>query len=164
MFLIYHYSKWVKMNVYSYIIFTTLLYFLVSIPIILLFVYFDLDSHDLGGIDFQKHSLLGLFTLTVIIAPIIETLIAQVVPIELFSIIFKTKNKVLPVLTSALFFALMHYGYSIWYSIIILPLGLLLANTYVIFKKRNESSFWVTTAIHALRNFVGIIVIFFTEY
>ncbi|NBC58980.1 MAG: CPBP family intramembrane metalloprotease [Bacteroidetes bacterium] len=151
------------MDILSYIITTTFLYFILTIPIGVFFVYFKIGNEELGGIVIENHSFFGLFFLTVIFTPILETLIAQVLPIELINRFFPNKNNLIPILISAFLFAVMHFAYSIWYSLVIFPLGLLLANTYVIFKKRKESSFWVTAAIHSLRNLIGIIIIFFFE-
>lgn len=159
----FYYVKWINMKPLNYIISTTVLYFILTIPIVILFMFFGVDKQELGGVETQKYSFFGFFLLVVILAPIIETLIAQVLPIELINKYFSIKNSLISILISAFLFAFMHFGYSIWYSLVIFPLGLLLANTYVIFKKRKESSFWVTAAIHSLRNLIGVISIFAFE-
>ena len=50
-----------------------------------------------------------------------------------------------------------HFGYSIWYSLLTFPMGILLAKTFIISQERKESSFWITTAVHSLRNLIGVI-------
>ena len=121
-------------------------------------------SFFLSSIEFSLYFLedkfLGLFFLAVIFAPILETLIGQLIPIKLTQKVLRNKMNIIAVLVSAIIFSLGHFGYSIWYSLITFPLGLLLAKTYVIFQKRKESSFWVTTAVHSLRNLIGVISIY----
>ena len=144
----------------SFILTTTFLNFIFMIPIIFVLVYFDIDDNEIGGIDIEKYSFLGFFFVAVIFAPIIETLIGQLIPIKLTQKILRDKLNIIAILISAIIFSLGHFGYSIWYSLITFPLGLLLAKTYVIFQKRRESSFWVTTAIHSLRNLIAVISIY----
>jgi len=36
-------------------------------------------------------------------------------------------------------------------------MGILLAKTFIISQERKESSFWITTAVHSLRNLIGVI-------
>ncbi len=126
----------------------------------LVLLYFEIDDNEIGGVDFEKYSFFGFFFLLVIFAPIFETLIGQVLPIKLTEKILRNKHKVIPMLISAILFSLMHFGYSIWYSLLTFPLGILLAKTYVIFQKRKESSFWVTAAVHSLRNLIAVISIY----
>lgn len=154
------YSKWKKMKPLSFILTTTVLNFILMIPVVLVLVYFDVDDNDIGGIDIEKYSVLGLFFMTVIFAPIIETLFGQVLPIKLAEKVLRNKFKIIPILISAILFSLGHFGYSIWYSLLTFPLGLLLAKTYIIFQKRKESSFWITTAVHSLRNLIAVISIY----
>ncbi|MEE9361123.1 MAG: CPBP family intramembrane glutamic endopeptidase [Cellulophaga sp.] len=144
----------------NFILTTTSLNFILMIPIMLVLLYFEIDDNEIGGVDFEKYSFFGFFFLLVIFAPIFETLIGQVLPIKLTEKILRNKHKVIPMLISAILFSLMHFGYSIWYSLLTFPLGILLAKTYVIFQKRKESSFWVTAAVHSLRNLIAVISIY----
>ena len=154
------YSKWRKMKPVSFILTTTFLNFILMIPIILVLIYFEIEENEIGGIDIEKYSFLGFFFLAVVFAPILETLIGQAFPIKLTQKILQNKLNIIPILISATLFELMHFGYSIWYSLLTFPLGLLLAETYMIFQKRKESSFWVTTAVHSLRNLIAVISIY----
>ena len=154
------YSKWSKMKPLSFIVTTTILNFILMIPIILILFYFEIDDDQIGGIDFQKFSFLSSFFWVVIFAPIFETLTSQLLPIKLIQKVLRNKFEIIPILISATFFSLMHFGYSFWYSLLTLPLGLLLAKTYVIFQKRKESSLWITTAVHSLRNLIAVISIY----
>lgn len=130
------------------------------VPLILVLDFFNINDDDIGGIDVENHSFWGLFFVAVVFAPIIETLIGQALPIKLVKKLLKNKFKIVPLFLSAIIFSLMHFGYSVWYSILVFPMAILLAQTYIIFEKRKESSFWMTTAVHAFRNLIGVIVIF----
>lgn len=141
-------------------IFTTLiLNFLLLIPIFYFLIHFDIPEDEIGGIDISKYSIWGLFFVAVILAPSIETFVGQSLPIKLIQKVLGKKFRVIALFTSAIIFSLGHSGYSIWYSIITLPMGFLLAETYLIFQKRKESSFWITSAVHSLRNLIGVFVI-----
>jgi membrane protease YdiL (CAAX protease family) len=155
------YSSWQKMKPLSFILTTTFLNFILMIPIILILVYFEVDENEIGGIDIEKYSILGFFFLAVIFAPIVETLLGQLIPIKLTKKILSNKFNIVPILISAILFSAMHFGYSVWYSFLTFPLGLLLAKTYVVFQKRKESSFWITTSVHSLRNLIAFISIYY---
>ena len=144
----------------SFILTTTFLNFLLMIPIVLVLIYFEIDDNEIGGVDIDNYSIWGLFIMAVIIAPILETAFGQILPINLSEKLFRNKLKFMPVLVSAVLFSLMHFGYSIWYSLLTLPLGILLAKTYVLFKERRESSFWMTTAVHSFRNLIAVVSIY----
>jgi hypothetical protein len=91
----------------------------------------------------------------VIVAPIMETAIFQVLPITLLS--FFTKKRNLLVMVSACVFALAHvFPLLILY---ILPGGILLAWTYVMLKGRIGwwKAFLVTAVIHGLFNLINLI-------
>lgn len=153
------YSKWSTMKPPSFIFTTLILNFLLLIPIYFFLTYYDISEEEIGGIDISKYSTWGFFFVAVLLAPIIETFIGQSLPIKLIQKVLGEKFKVIALFASAIIFSFGHFGYSIWYSIITLPMGFLLAETYLIFQKRKESSFWITSAVHSLRNLVGVVVI-----
>jgi membrane protease YdiL (CAAX protease family) len=144
----------------SFIFTTVILNFIILIPIIDFLTYFNISDNEIGGIDPINWSIWELFFLVVILAPPVETLVGQSFPIKLIQRIFGKRFNPIAFITSAIIFSLMHFGYSIWYCLIILPMGILLAQTFIIFQKRKESSFWVTTAVHSLRNLIAVIAIF----
>lgn len=154
------YSKWTKLSPIAFVFTTTILNFILMIPIGIILNFYGVRLDEIGGADHEKYSIWAFFSLVVIVAPIIETFIGQVFPIKLIQKILPGHRSYLAVFTSAIFFALLHYGYSIWYSLLTFPLAILLAKTYIIFQKRQESSYWVTTGVHALRNFIGFIAIY----
>ncbi len=91
----------------------------------------------------------------VIIAPFMETLFFQVLPITLLSLV--TKKRVLLVLFSAILFALAHvYPLLVLY---IFPGGIILAWSYLMLIKRvgKWKAFLVTVTIHALFNLINLI-------
>ena len=144
----------------SFVFATTFFNFILMVPIFLVLTYLDISENEIGGIDPEKYSFWGLFFLAVIFAPIIETLFGQLLPIKITTKILNNKFKVIGVIVSAILFSLMHFGYSIWYSLLTFPMGILLAKTFIIFQERKESSFWITTAVHSLRNLIGVIAIY----
>ena len=155
------YSKWIKMKPLSFVFVTTFFSFILMIPIILVLIFFDISENEIGGIDYEKYSFWSLFFTAVIFAPIIETLFGQLLPIRITAKILKNKFRIVWVFISAILFSLMHFGYSIWYSLLTLPMGILLAKTFIVFQERKESSFWITTAVHSLRNLIGVIAIYY---
>jgi len=130
------------------------------IPIVLVLSYFDIGKNEIGEINYEKYSFIRLFLSVVIIAPILETLLMQTLPIKIIQRIFSKKANLLSIIISSVIFSLAHSVYSIWYSLLIFPLGFLLAKAYIIFQERKESSFWITFFIHFSRNLIGVISIF----
>ena len=147
----------------TFIFTTIILNFIFIIPVIVLIIYFDVTDEEIGGIDPDKWPFWGLFFIAVVLAPLIETFLGQSLPIKLIQGIFGKRFKIIALFTSAIIFSLMHFGYSIWYSLITLPMGILLAETYIIFQKRKESSFWITSAVHSVRNLIAVVAIFYDK-
>jgi len=98
-----------------------------------------------------------MFFLALIFAPIIETFFCQLIPISLSQRFIKYYPNIIGVTISTILFSWIHLNYSIWYAIALLPVGVLLANTYIIFQKRKESSFWMTSFLHSFRNLIPFI-------
>jgi membrane protease YdiL (CAAX protease family) len=127
---------------------------ILSIVIVLLFlpVLYALEilAGPRGGPSFLDESLLFQFVTAVLLAPLLETLIFQAVPI----LILKKYTGFRPgtvVLVSSFWFAAAH-SYSIAYVFYAFLIGLLLAYSYVIYVEKAVSAFWVVAAIHSLRN------------
>jgi hypothetical protein len=102
----------------------------------------------------EKPELTALFLFgALIIAPLIETLIGQVLPTLISS--FFIKNFYLQALISAIFFAILHpfthYG-------AIFPVGYILAWTYIIKKQKSFFyGYWITTIMHFVHNAIALI-------
>jgi len=129
------------------------------VPLFLLLDLFGINDNEVGGIDVKNRDPFLLIFIVVLFAPIVETLIMQVLPIKITQRIFGNSLIFLTVVISTIIFSLAHIGYSIWYSILTLPMGILLALTYIIFQKREESGFWMVFSIHSLRNLLAVLVI-----
>ena len=62
----------------------------------------------------------------------------------------------MPLVVSTLVFSAMHLNYSVWYAVLILPIGVVLSYTYLLYQERKGSSYWVTTGVHAVRNLIAL--------
>ena len=106
----------------------------------------------IGGADFQESSLLVEFITIGILGPIIESILSQLIPIYLLSLIKKLPLWSI-ILISAVGFALMH-NYSWLYIVYSFFIGILYATTFLICKiKRGYSlAFRSVCLIHSLYN------------
>jgi uncharacterized protein len=154
------YDDWTKLKPVKFVIITTTLAILLTVPIGIVFQIMGLQDSEIGRPDFDKYGMTASLILVIAIGPIIETFLGQALPIYLTQKFIEWKTFGLSVLISTILFSLSHIGYSIWYSILILPTGLLLALTYITFQNRQESSFWMTFSVHSLKNLIAIIFTF----
>ena len=149
------YNDWTKLKPVKFTIVTFFLSMLFTVPIFILFDLLGIRDSEIGGPDMEKYGIIGILIIGVVLAPILETFLGQVLPIYLTQKFVKWRTNVISVLISTLLFSLGHLGYSVWYFILIIPTGVLLALTYLIFQGRKESSFWMTFSIHSLRNLLA---------
>jgi hypothetical protein len=106
------------------------------------------------GID--EFSLLEIFFLAVIIAPLIETFIFQFLIIEILSK-FKV-NTSLILWISTLLFSLSH-NYNVVYILAMVFPGLLYASFYLFLKKEtSKSPFFMIFLLHAIANLIAFII------
>jgi hypothetical protein len=90
-----------------------------------------------------------------ILAPLIETVIGQWLPIWLLS--YVTRSEALLVAGSAFLFALQHLHVGIPGVVITFPIGVILSWSFLAMRKTSRSkAYWVTTAIHAGHNALAI--------
>ena len=111
-----------------------------------------------------------IFFLTVIVAPIIETLIFQIFLIKgfyIFLFIFlsekvkESKIKIVSIILSSLIFGIIHY-YSIFYVIAMFILGLFFGMIYFYSERKNIRPFLPIAITHSLYNLsVLLLGIFF---
>ncbi|MGK0469095.1 CPBP family glutamic-type intramembrane protease [Clostridium sp.] len=145
----------------KFIIIMVLVTGLVIIPFIPLFYLYEKYIGQMGGADSIKEaSLLSTIIVASIIGPIVETFIFQYGIIEILSSIkiFKEKNIIIAIISSLIFGFSHSYSYLyIFYGFII---GLLLAYSYLIYKKKNFSAFWVIFWIHCIRNTISTILFY----
>jgi hypothetical protein len=106
------------------------------------------------------HGTKFLFIAAVLIAPIVETIVAQWLPIEVLSRC--TKSIVAINLGSTLFFSYLHYDEGLINALSMIPVGVILAGTFLRFKRGGPwyrtslYSFLATTLIHALHNGIAV--------
>lgn len=146
----------------KFIIIMVLLTFLVIIPFLPLFYLYENYIGEMGGpVDLETGTLLFKVIHGSILAPIIETLIFQYAVIEILNAvkILKEKNIAI-VIISAVLFGISH-SYSYLYVFYAFIIGLLLAYSYLTYKKKNFSAFWVVFWIHCMRNTISTILIYY---
>lgn len=143
----------ISLNKFIVLSITTCL--LISLMISLILSYVNIDYLE---IDYLKNKGLSyIFIATVLIAPVLETLIFQYGIIEV-SLRLKNKNKILyAILASAIVFSLSHY-YNIFYILSSFILGFAFATFYIIAKIRKDiNPFYLLFSIHCLINLVAFI-------
>ena len=150
------YHNWTNLKPVKFVFVTALCSIVFAVPLVLPFEIFKVADSAIGGPDFKGKGIIEFFFLGVIISPIIETAIFQALPIYLIQRFVKWKTNILAVLISSFLFSLAHLEYSVWYSLMVIPLGVLLSQAYIVFQKRSESSFWMTCSIHACRNLLAL--------
>lgn len=128
---------------------------LIQISLTLLLNIFNIDF---GDNSFKNKTLLNIFVLVVIIAPIFETLIFNTLPIK--AIHFFIKNKLIVILLSSLAFALIH-TYSIAYMIMTYFGAIGLNTFYLIMEERKGflEAVGLTMLLHSIYNFFGFLII-----
>lgn len=96
------------------------------------------------------------FFLGVVIAPPVETVFGQWIPIAVGSIFLKKTKWV--IIFSAIIFALFHFP-AIAFTPGAFLIGLLLAWCWLLKRKTGRwEAFWVTTSVHALHNFYAFLL------
>lgn len=158
------YKRWTDLNPISFIIITSLLMIVLTLPVGIVFEILEISDNEIGGVDFDKYGIIGMIFMALILAPLLETLLSQQIPILLSQRFIKYNPNVIGLSLSVILFSLMHISYSIWYAILMIPSGLLLASTFLIFQKRKESSFLITSYVHSLRNLIPLILIISEKY
>lgn len=151
-----------ELSTIKFIIIMVLLTFLIIVPFLPLFYLYENHIGEKGGpIDLETGTLLYKVMVGSILAPIIETLIFQYVVIEILNAvkILKEKNIAI-VIISAVLFGISH-SYSYLYIFYAFIIGLLLAYSYLVYKKKKFSAFWVVFWIHCIRNTISTILIYF---
>ncbi|PKM68124.1 MAG: hypothetical protein CVU95_05640 [Firmicutes bacterium HGW-Firmicutes-2] len=139
----------------KFILIMTLISFLVVIPLALMAFFMNID---MNGPDFDEIPIVLSFLSLGIIVPIFETLIFQFLIIRFLKKFSFFKNRIyITILISAVLFGLAH-TYSIYYMFFAFVDGLLLAYAFVIYEDKKVSAFWVTMAIHGLRNVLSVAI------
>jgi len=106
----------------------------------------------------EGKSPLSIFLLTVILAPVVETLIFQYGIIELSLKVRSRYTKKMALIVSALVFGMEH-GYNAIYIVFATIMGAALAFYYLIFKKyTTEFAVVAIMVLHALLNFISFLI------
>ncbi len=116
---------------------------------------FLLKTNETNASTISQNQEVSLLTYAIIIGPIIETFIGQVVPVKMISLFTKARSKL--IIFSALIFGILHlYPLNILYAFIS---GILLSWAYIVAKEKSFlKSFVVTTIIHSLSNSLPIAI------
>ena len=108
---------------------------------------------------FMDHSMAEVFCLLLLVAPPIETLLLQAIPV-FFVRILKGSLRI-QVLVSAIVFAAVHFpeGIAVGVSAGIIG-GFYFGLAYAHWRKKSRwQSFWITTLIHAIHNGIGFLLL-----
>lgn len=121
----------------------------VGIIIALFFPHYQIPTQAIGSDIQQKKTRLSALIEAIVLAPLIETLIGQVIPIVIIQRF--TKKIIIPILVSSIIFAGLHEEPFLIASIF--PLAVMLAWSFTLKKKRSGlEGYFTTVAIHALHN------------
>lgn len=95
------------------------------------------------------------FLLSVLIAPPLETLIAQFFP---FLLLRRFTNKLLLIYISSAFLFALGHTYSSWYMAATFFIGLVFVGLFaVLVKKGKNIAFWGVTFVHAFSNLIAVL-------
>ena len=147
----------IGLNTVSFVLVMVVTSFLVLIPFLPVLKYLVEHVGPLGGPDSLQGSIFLQFIIGVTLAPLVETMLFQSLPIYILMTYTKLNNAAVMSI-SALFFALSHF-YSLTYVFVTFFVGFVLAYAYIVYLKKRQSSYWVVVAIHALRNLVTLVVV-----
>lgn len=142
------------------VIFTLLLLF-VSFVLGLIFDMVGLGEQDKPNMFFESViSAIYYFIIWILISPVFETAIFQLIPYALFKRYSNfDRNRWITIIISGFFFSVVHL-YSIYYFILTFLGGIILMYLFLMRVKINEKNAFVTVALtHMLRNFVSFILI-----
>ncbi|MBM7615047.1 CPBP family intramembrane glutamic endopeptidase [Alkaliphilus hydrothermalis] len=142
-----------------FIFLMTIITYIVYIPFIPLIKLFLDKVGPMGGPS-AINSLppAGIFIVVVIVAPLLETFLFQLMPIKILQWIPALKSrKYIVILVSAALFASTH-SYSMLYIFYTFIIGILLAYSFCVYENKKSSAFMVVVLIHALRNAVSFLL------
>jgi hypothetical protein len=142
------------LNTFKFILTITLCHFLIDIIAISIFLVFD---HNIPVNPQPNSSLIIIIFSWVIIGPIVETFLSQLLPIYLIS--RKTQNAFVIVLCSALIFSIPHCLDDVTRIIPSFPNGILLGYSFWVWAKTSyKKAYLITLIIHGIHN-LGVLTI-----
>jgi membrane protease YdiL (CAAX protease family) len=138
--------------VFVVVVFNLILQYLISLAV----HFIDEKAFEISLLN--DKSLLYIFVLTCIFAPILETYLFQYLIIENCYKYIKKNKVVWSILISSVVFAVLHY-----YSFLYIISTFLLASSYAFFyivakKKRGVNAYWVIVLVHAIQNFIPFVM------
>lgn len=130
--------------------------------VLILSMAISLVDDSLTEISFLEDlSLINIFLVSVLIAPIIETAIFQFAVIEVMAFTLDRMKyaRLISVLISGLLFGFSH-SYNVYYVLIMIVIGIFFGWTYTLITawKSKKIGFWSVTFIHALNNLTGFVL------
>jgi len=134
----------------SYILFVPML------PILIPIMYFSMNNNMYVDLDMPNIFEISNIVTVIILAPLIETLLFQAIPIILLEKIIREKT-LLIIVISGILFGLAHYpniGVMLTTSII----GMLLTYSYYIYREKGKNAYMVVVLIHSGRNIIALLV------
>lgn len=143
------YQKWKQLHWLPYVLVALLLSLLAAVPIAAIYELTGIE--EIGEPNLLQQDAVEQILGGVIMIPLPETWLNQHLPIWCIQKLTGKRSYYLCLVLPAIIFAAMHVGYSLWYGILVLPMGLLLGEAYLVFQQRGESPFRVTFTLHALR-------------
>lgn len=145
-----------ELPVHRFILHMIFITIFLSFAIIPLFLLFDIK--EMGGKPMDFTNIFDDLLLFVVIAPVIETLVFQTLFFSAMRLVhFFRRRMYLIILTSALFFGLLH-SYSAIYVLYGFLGGIVFSYSYAVYMQKPQSAFGVVAAIHSIRNFLSFII------
>lgn len=138
-----------------FLIEATLIALLLRIPVVFLGVPIVGEDARTAYDWLAQYSAMELVLLAIVLGPIIETALAQWLPIALGRRLFESDTYA--VLLSAWIFGWLHFNQGALLVLIMFTTGLVLAWTFVVWRERGLwQAFLMTFAVHALLNGVAL--------
>jgi membrane protease YdiL (CAAX protease family) len=104
---------------------------------------------------FREHGAVYLLVFTLLSAPLLETLVFQYWAIP--ALLWMRAGEPLAVLVAAVVFAWAHLGFGLEIAASAFPFGLVLGWSYLAWRTESRRlAFWVTAAIHLMRNAIAV--------
>lgn len=131
--------------------FITLFAALSSVWLISEWLFTSIDPNAFDDKPFDNESPSTQFTVGVLIGPLIETYLSQYFPIvKLKKYISRFRYRFI---FSSVLFGLLHY-YSIYYIIVTVGIGLILALPFALYPENNKTAFRFCWMLHLLNNLI----------
>lgn len=129
---------------------------LLEIPFSYIIGFFDEDALLGFQVDDTPLGVFGDFMVSVLVVPFLETIVFQVIIIEL--LIWLRAKPLVAIMVSAILFSLAHY-YNVYYILAVFPSGFLLSYYYYLLKIREDVLYalLLVTLLHALINLFAVL-------